>query len=122
MKKYRLLKDIPGDDGLIKAGSVLYQNVDGGWFSFSPSFNESWPEEYLKMNPEFFEEVTRWKPESEQSFFVLHSPCIILRFYWKNIEQDLEYYNSGNCFKTREQAEHARDEIKKLLLSLHENE
>lgn len=45
-----------------------------------------------------------------------------MEFGWENDNFDIKRYDLNNYFKTHEQAEQARDEIKKLLLNLHEND
>lgn len=117
MKKYRLLKDIPDPNGPIRAGKILYHEHYGYHFYLG---DQSWycNQEFINANPEFFEEVTRWKPKKSEKYYWIN--------YSGEINEDNDFsekeYAFGNYFQTKAQAEHARDEIKKLLLKLHENE
>ena len=52
MKQYKVIKDIPG----IKAGEILKENMDTGYFSTGEN-SRIYEKEYLKRYPDFFEEV-----------------------------------------------------------------
>jgi hypothetical protein len=120
MKKYKLLKDIPVYFHICPKGNILVKQ-DDKYYQFK-DFNSNLSEEVVENNPEFFEEVTRWKPDKEELYYYINSEGEIDFIDWCDENGDTQSYEFGNCFKTREQAEHARDEIKKLLLNLHENE
>lgn len=65
----------------------------------------------------------RWKPEHGGTYWAMSLggapyPCLP----WEEDESDLSHYNSGNCFRTREEAKAAAEKVKALLLSLHEPE
>lgn len=53
MKKYKLLKDIPG----FKSGALLTDQSNTDCFSLENDNCRSYSEEYLKRYPDFFEEV-----------------------------------------------------------------
>lgn len=65
----------------------------------------------------------RWKPENKQYWFYLQlfgtefdiKECP----YGGNAAAVIGYWNTGNCFRTREEAEHAAKMTKELWLSLH---
>ena len=61
MKKYRLLRDLPG----IKAGAIGVNIDDGGTFQFhdkkSP-FCGTYSEKAMRMHPDWFEPVEDWCP------------------------------------------------------------
>ncbi|WP_290451815.1 DUF3310 domain-containing protein [Faecalibaculum rodentium] len=64
-----------------------------------------------------------WKPEHGGTYWAMSLggapyPCLP----WEEDESDLSHYNSGNCFRTREEAKAAAEKVKALLLSLHEPE
>ena len=121
MKKYRLLKDIPGYIGTIENGAILEYNAKKKHYEIEGGIIYV-PEKIVKNNPEFFEEVTRWKPMLGEDYIFIDSGGKERATMWVGDENDIERYEFRNCFETREQAEHARDEIKKLLLKLHEDE
>ncbi len=127
MKKYKLIKDIPTRNGTIKAGAPLiplieiqaitpqrpFYRVEGTEHEIAP--------EFIENNPEFFEEITRWKPKMDQTYFRLIDSFDIDETHWAKSAFDCECYEKLNCFQTKEQAEEAKLEIAKLLFKLHEN-
>lgn len=64
---------------------------------------------------EFYREIKlqKWKPNYEEIYYFIASNGIIVKTVWYNT-QDLRY-EFGNCFRTYEDAEIARDKIKELL-------
>ncbi len=118
MKKYRLLKDIPTPFGIRVAGGIFAKDEHGSFYCEDLGFDQT----YIDVNPEFFEEITRWKPKDEDFYFFIDRRGGIQRDVFCNTSSDQEHYKFGNCFENREAAEAARDAIQKLLLNLHENE
>ena len=66
---------------------------------------------------EFYKEVElpRWKPEHTGRYYYITTKGEIMEEVWYNIDSDNSRYEFGNCFKTFEEAEAARDKIKDLL-------
>lgn len=71
-------------------------------------------------NPDTMQiEKLRWKPLYNNVYYCIgiSSYTTIISHIWKADVVDLGYYNSNNCFKTKEQAEAKLEEIKKILNS-----
>lgn len=67
----------------------------------------------------------RWKPKICEKYWVLDPSVdggVTEFFYWEGDGFDMDQYNFGNCFRTKEEAEAAAAKVKALLLSLHEPE
>lgn len=130
--KYRLKKDLPW----AKAGTIVESdkgksahNViisysctakwgrDAGkkvWHAWYPYMYESWSD--------WFEEVDeRWKPEKDCIYYTVGKDGALSYDRWDNYPLNEERYNFGNCFRTRELAERAAEEIKALLKEFHKN-
>lgn len=68
------------------------------------------PEMALADNWVKFEEVKKpWKPEFGEDYYFVCSRGEVGDDTWTNHNSDKTTYNSYNCFKTKEEAEHARD-------------
>jgi hypothetical protein len=66
-------------------------------------------------------EPDRWKPERGQKFyFVLYTAEIGYR-EWFGHDGDLDLWHFGNVWQTREEAEHARDKLKEVLVNFHKH-
>lgn len=66
----------------------------------------------------------RWKPKICEKYWVLDPSVdggVTEFFYWEGDGFDMDQYNFGNCFRTKEEAEAAAEKAKALLLSLHKN-
>ena len=61
----------------------------------------------------------RWKPEHGETYYYTDSIGAVDDYKWTDDPADRLYYESGNCFKTEEEAEAAAEKVKALLLSLH---
>lgn len=61
---------------------------------------------------DWYDEV-KWKPNEMEKYFRLDSISDIDRAYWTNSFIDQERYKIGNCYKTREEAEQARERVLK---------
>ena len=66
---------------------------------------------------EFYEEIKLpiWKPECGDSFYYIVSKGSIMSDIWYGRCFQEQRYKFGNCFKTQEEAEAARDKIKEIL-------
>ena len=65
----------------------------------------------------------RWKPKICEKYWVLDPSVdggVTEFFYWEGDGFDMDQYNFGNCFRTKEEAEAAAEKVKALLLSMHE--
>jgi hypothetical protein len=63
----------------------------------------------------------RWKPKYGETFWYVSEVLEAEGTTWEDDAIDLEFYKSGNCFYTVEEAEAAAEKVKVLLLSLHDN-
>lgn len=57
----------------------------------------------------------KWKPEIDETFWFISGNNRILSLKWNNSHTDNEFFDFGNCFKTKEEAEAMVEKIKKLL-------
>lgn len=79
-------------------------------------------------SPEFegIKKGVRWKPEYEEKYFFVDSCGDIDYRFWEESEADLFRFNTGNCFKTEQEALDYRENIltkqalKDLALELNE--
>ena len=63
-------------------------------------------------------EPERWKPkEGEEFCFITHAGYVYCENYSDKTNED--FWEFGNCFKTREETEQARDKVKEVLLDVH---
>lgn len=112
MKKYRVTKEHPFlKEGLeLNSFDLIPRELEG-------SHTDT---EYLaSLNPTWFEEVdSRWKPEIGEKYYRFGINYKIESYFWRNEGFDKETWEFHNCFKTREEAEQARDKVHSLLLSL----
>lgn len=53
-----------------------------------------------------------WKPESNEKYFFVSGCGVINGCKWINDTTDNGYYEIGNCFKTKEEAEFALERVK----------
>lgn len=70
-------------------------------------------------NPDTMQiEKLRWKPIKDTKYFhiiIAGGTAQVDDYLWKNDEVDRNYYELGNCFKTKKEAEAKLEEIKKIL-------
>ena len=66
---------------------------------------------------EFYKEISlpRWKPIYEGSYFFINSTGFVTKDIWNDSIVDIRRYRFCNCFRTKEEAEAARDKIKEIL-------
>lgn len=58
----------------------------------------------------------RFKPKSNQRYWYIENYIFKAELYvWFNDSIDLKNYKSGNCFKTKSEAEKKAKEIRKIL-------
>ena len=106
-------------------GSNLYAyfgDDDTGYYYINPngviahaSAKESTTYSFLR---EFYKEIKllpKWKPEYREHFYCINWMGTVVETTWYDIQDEETCYEFGNCFKTKEEAEAARDKIKELL-------
>ena len=62
----------------------------------------------------------RWQPSEGDHYYLILGNGMIELFPWNDTPFDHETWRFGNCFKTHAEAVHARDQIKALLLQVHQ--
>jgi hypothetical protein len=128
--KYKLKRDLPfakaGD--LVEAWEdVVAAVLDNGSSTVKTvgkkiRLNNLWCDVPLECWGDWFEEVDeRWKPkQSEYYYFIAANNIECVK--WCDMHQgDKALYEAGNCFRTRELAEQAAEQIKALLKEFHKN-
>lgn len=109
MKKYKLLKDLPG----LKTGTIFEINGDKVVMStrdykapvHRPSAN------VIQKHPDWFEKVKEevhpllWKPEKGETYFFLEHKVIREAMWLDHDEIDKSYWLTGNCFPSEELAQ-----------------
>ena len=77
-----------------------------------------WTDEILAFFADDPPEPARWKPkEGEEFCFITHAGYVYCENYSDKTNED--FWEFGNCFKTREETEQARDKVKETLLAFH---
>ena len=78
---------------------------------FCKSKGKIWNKEKLQW------EKYRWKPLYQERYYCINTNSILTVIYhlWHNDTIDNDYYRTGNCFKTKEEAEVKLEEIKMIL-------
>src|SRR5262245_14980115 len=61
----------------------------------------------------------RWKPACNDAYFIITIDGSTIPFTWRNTQFDQFFWELGNCFQTRQEAEQARDAIHALVMHLH---
>lgn len=119
MTYYKLRKDTP----TAKAGTKFKAEVRGrdnrGLLArlvpLDTSVGLQWKIRDIDNFDEWFEEIQeptdsiRWKPEVDDSFWVVHSDGDIIQRYWDDCSTDLAHYEMGRIYRTEEEAKKARD-------------
>ena len=57
----------------------------------------------------------KWKPKDGEDYYVINTLFKVLRFTWQSYSFDFDLLKSGNCFKTKEEAEAKAKEILEIL-------
>ncbi len=66
-------------------------------------------------------EPERWKPELNDPYFIITLDGNTMQLTWRDNQFDTLFWEFGNCFKTRQEAEQARDAIQEVLAKLNKN-
>ena len=56
-----------------------------------------------------------WQPKDGEGYYVINTLLKVLRFTWQSYSFDFDLLKSGNCFKTKEEAEAKAKEILEIL-------
>lgn len=66
---------------------------------------------------EFYKEIKlpRWKPKYKERYYRITWIGEVAEDIWFGLRNDESGYKFGNCFKTKEEAEAAKDKIKEML-------
>ena len=66
---------------------------------------------------EFYKEIKlpRWKPKYKERYYRINWKGAVVETAWYDTQDEEICYEFGNCFRTKEEAEVARDKIKKML-------
>lgn len=123
MKRYKLLKDLP----TFKAGQLAYISKTGNLIAGTPENQETtdyglilmiYHETTLKKFPEilteWFEEIKEpvnsihWKPNFGEEYWYVYIGNVVCRS-WEDASVDLWLLESGNVYRTIEEAEKARE-------------
>lgn len=111
---------------LTDLGAINLNNLDGkrenAYYYISPLgiiiVVASYEKNMISILKEFYTEISleRWKPEYEgQYYYFIDIKGGILQKMWFDTLVDNQCYKFGNCFRTKEEAEAARDEFKEIL-------
>ena len=79
--------------------------------------NDQLEAEGKRWNPDTMQiEKLRWKPNKNDIYYYISSVgWFITNETWYNWTHDIEHYEMGNCFKTKEEAEAKLEQIKQIL-------
>ena len=66
---------------------------------------------------EFYKEIKlpKWKPKNNECYYRITWIGEVVEDIWFGLRNDESGYKFGNCFRTKEEAEAARDKIKEVL-------
>lgn len=111
MKRYKLIKDLP----TFKAGNIFYTSERGDLFyddsnNGIKAYSHKTLEKFPNILTDWFEEIKEmnWKPKIGDEYWHICTDGIILRSQWRNGSIDNGRYEIGNCYRTKEDTEHAK--------------
>lgn len=112
----KILTDLGGRN----SHSINGKNVNAYYFINSNGIivnNYLSGSEVFSYVKEFYKEIKlpRWKPEYEGCFYLINTIGEVIERIWVNTQFDKLCLEFGNCFRTQEEAESARDKIKEIL-------
>jgi hypothetical protein len=61
----------------------------------------------------------RWKPSQGAEYWYINDTGAVDNNRWEGDRFDVGRWDTGNVFRTKQEAEHAREKIKELLIKLH---
>ena len=111
----RILKKLGG--GNIKH---YYGNNNFGYYYINPYGKINFASKKESIYPflrEFYKEISlpRWKPKNNETYYRITWIGEVAEDIWYGSRNDESGYKFGNVFKTRKEAELARDKIRNLL-------
>ena len=109
MKKYRLLKDLPG----VKAGTMFSPDrcIEADTADFTIDLS----------NRDWFEEIKeRWEPQMASNYYWLDEKMIVQKAKNFRTEWDKSLIGLGNCYRTEDIAKGASKHFKDALDGYHE--
>ena len=116
--KYKLIKELPG----CPVGTIGESNKNG--------YVYFWVDTYYSIKevnnfPDWFQpipdEPERWKPKDTAQYFYITSDGFATFTYFSiNDVLDNTRLDFGNCFRTKSEAQKARDAVRELLLKMQE--
>lgn len=116
MKRYKLLKDLP----TFKAGDMFYMSQRGDLIHDGGDVGVkvyAWQtlEKFPNVLTDWFEKIQEeadsihWKPKENDGYLFIDLAGDIEYEYWDNDSIDIWRYESGNIYRTRAEAECARN-------------
>ena len=111
MKKYRLLKDLPG----ISAGTIWNLEERKGYLGIVYPRLSSEIEFRVVLDTDWFEEVKPWPQWKDDLFYINFDGVIQEASLGSECSSTNAAKGWGNCFRTREKAIEARDRIESIL-------
>lgn len=108
MKKYQATKDHP----YLKEGVVIEEGVSDLFFIHTREDGAFEVVAHPKQYHDWYEPV-RWKPASLENYFFIVSDGTVFREVWRTRPIDATRHQIGNCYKTKEEAEAARERVLK---------
>ena len=116
-KVIKILEDLGGKNlhSYLGTDTTVYYFIDpkGVIDTTSNTFgNVIFP--YIK---EFYNEIklSRWKPKYKEHYYHMNWTGEVVEDICYGLQDDEACYKFGNCFKTQEEAEAARDKIEEIL-------
>ncbi len=114
MKRYKLLKDLPDaktgdifqrktDDAMLV--DIIYK-IDSEEIALAPTYHI----EAITNFDEWFKEIkeTAWKPKTGDTYWYINGYGATLSANWYDDSIDNIRYNMNNCYRTEEDAKHAK--------------
>ncbi len=96
---------------------IEWQSTNYGNWCPAESPKWDWENYDYRIKPK---EPARWKPNNEDYWYLAECGTILDANHTKGSAFE-DLYRCGNCFRTKEQAETARDIIKQALADYHES-
>lgn len=63
----------------------------------------------------YVEEAPRWEPSKDEKYWYVENDGEVTQSYWSNDVIDKNRHALGNCFRTREETEAARERVRAAL-------
>ena len=113
MKRYKLIKDLP----TFKAGNIFYTSEHGDLFyddsnNGIKAYSHKTLEKFPNILTDWFEEITDsiyWDIKYGEYYWYIDDFGVIKRDRWANYTSDGYRYETGNVYKTEQEAKKARE-------------